>query len=151
MRLAMRVARYVCLSVVMFAACNLLAETCPKVAYSTPNATIKNLVAAVNCMNRSEKSTEMAADDKAPKPALSVETFPIIGPQHTRNYRHVVFAVLSVPVGNGIKSVAVTKESEPASIMSTGGGACQIKVNPDNTVDGQCSMTGGTMYVAYRN
>ena len=56
------------------------------------------------------------------KSALSVETFQIIGPQHTRTYRHVVFAVLSVPVGNGIKTVAVTKETEQASIMSTGGG-----------------------------
>jgi hypothetical protein len=150
----MRFARSISLIILVFASANAMAETCPKVSYSTPNATIKNLVAAVNCMNSakaSEKANESAPADKAPRNALSVETFQIIGPQHTRNYRNVVFAVLSVPVGNGVKTVAVTKETEQASIMSTGGGECRIKVNSDNSVDSQCSLTGGTMYVVHRN
>jgi hypothetical protein len=148
----MSVARYVSVLVLIVASASAMAESCPKVTYSTPNATLKDLVAAVNCMNSApEKPGEVAAADKTSKSGLSVESFQIIGPQHTRNYRHVVFAVLSVPVGNGIKTVAVTKDSEAAGIMSTGGGECRIKVNVDNSVDGQCSLAGGTMYVVHRN
>lgn len=148
----MKFVRYVFVAIFASASVSAMAQSCPKVAYSTPNATLKSLVAAVNCMNSAtEKSVDAPAADRGSKSALSVETFQIIGPQHTRIYRHVVFAVLSVPVGNGIKTVAVTKETEQASIMSTGGGECKIKVNTDNSVDGQCSLTGGTMYVVHRN
>jgi hypothetical protein len=148
----MSVARYVSVLVLTVASASAMAESCPKVTYSTPNATLKDLVAAVNCMNSTrEKPLEAAAADKMSKSGLSVESFQIIGPQHTRNYRHVVFAVLSVPVGNGTKTVTVTKESDTAGIMSTGGGECRIRVNADNSVDGQCSLAGGTMYVVYRN
>src|SRR4029450_11540523 len=148
----MKFVRYVFVAIFVSVSVSAMAQSCPKVTYSTPNATLKSLVAAVNCMNSAtEKSGDVPVADKASKSALSVETFQIIGPQHTRNYRHVVFAVLSVPVGNGIKTVAVTKETEQASIMSTGGGECRIKVNSDNSVDGQCSLTGGTMYVVHRN
>lgn len=151
-RSAMKLFPFVCAVVVSLGSACAMAQSCPKVAYSTPNATLKQLVAAVNCMNSAnDRPSEVPSSDKGSKSGLGVETFQIIGPQHTRIYRHVVFAVLSVPVGNGIKTVAVTKEAEQASIMSTGGGECKIKVNADNSVDGQCSLTGGTMYVVHRN
>lgn len=149
----MKFARHTLILATALFASNLGAQTCPKVSYTTPNSTLKNLVAAVNCMNSaSQKTAETAAPvDKTSKSGLSVDTFQIIGPQHTRNYRHVLFAVLAVPVGNIVKTVAATREMETASVTSTGGGECKIKVNGDNTVDGQCSLAGGTMYVVYRN
>ena len=148
----MKSARFMLVVIVVGISARVMAQSCPKVAYSTPNTTIKDLVAAVNCMNgANEKTSNLSPTDKGAKAGLSVESFQIIGPQHTRNFRHVVFAVLAVPVGNVLKTVAVTKETDAASIMSTGGGECRIKVNADNSVDAQCSLTGGTMYVVDRN
>lgn len=125
------------------------AQSCSKVAYTTPNPTIKNLVASVNCLVSTEKVKE--ARGEASKARLSVDSFPIIGPQHTRNYRKVLLAILSVPAGNEIRTALVNPENPQAVVAGTAGAECKVKVNSDNTVDGQCNLTGGTLYVVYQN
>ena len=107
----MKFARYVFIAILTCASVSAMAQSCPKVAYSTPNATLKSLVAAVNCMNSAtEKSVDAPAADRGSKSALSVETFQIIGPQHTRTYRHAASARLIVRnAGDGqIQSVPIT-------------------------------------------
>lgn len=146
----MRVSTWV-FGVLVLAAVAMQGQSCPKVTYTTPNATIKSLVTAVNCLSG-------GAGDITAKPAaaggkhdLAIESFQIIGPKRTRTYRKVVFAVLMVPVASSTQAVAVTPENPESSITGTGGGQCKIKINPDNTVDGMCNLTGGTIFVAYRD
>jgi hypothetical protein len=125
-------------------------QSCPKVTYTTPNATIKSLVAAVNCLSgASEPTAKPAAGSE--KHDVAIESFQIIGPKRSRAYRKLVFAVLIVPVAGSTQAVAVTPENPESSITGTGGGQCKIKINPDKTVDGVCNLTGGTMFVAYRD
>ena len=134
-------------------------QTCPKVAYTTQAATLRSLVASVNCLTASSESSKTSESSRngaasmAPPsaPGMSVDRFAIVGPQHTRNYRHLVFAVLAVPTGNATKTVVVTPDTQESSITATGGSECHIKINADGSVDGQCNLTGGTMYVVYRN
>jgi hypothetical protein len=126
------------------------AQSCPKVTYTTPTATMKSLVASVNCLVGSAEKTKSVHAD-IPKGAFLVESFAVIGPQHTHSYRKIVLAMVSVPAGNEIKTALVTPEAPEANVAATAGAECKIKLNPDNTVDSQCNLTGGTLYVIYRN
>lgn len=125
------------------------AQPCSKVAYTTPNSTIKGLVASVNCLVNSEKVKDVHGE--VSKTGLLVDSFQIIGPQHTRSYRKVALAILSVPTGNEIRTALVSPENPQATVAGTAGAECKVKVNSDNTVDGQCTLTGGTLYVVYQN
>jgi hypothetical protein len=131
------------------------AQSCPKVTYSTPTATLKSLVAAVNCL------TSSAPEPPAPAPAhvapvtagkggMQVDSFQIVGPQHSRAYSQVVLAVLSVPTGGTTKTAVVTPDSKEANVTAEAGGSCSVKINPDKTVDSRCYLAGGTIYIVYR-
>lgn len=123
------------------------AQSCPKVTYTTETATVKNLVASLNCLLAAEKTK--TAHPEVNREGLQVESFQIIGPQHTHAYKKVVLAILSVPAGNEIHTGLVTTENPHATVSATAGAECKIKLNPDNTVDGLCNLTGGTLYVVY--
>ena len=125
------------------------AQPCSKVAYTTPNSTIKGLVASVNCLVSSEKVKD--ARGEISKAGLLVDSFQIIGPQHTRNYRKILLAILSVPAGNEVRTALVNLDNPQATVAGTAGAECKVKVNSDNTVDGHCNLTGGTLYVVYQN
>jgi len=143
--------KILCLVILLvLAAMTAAAQACPKVTYINPTATIQSLVFSVNCLI---DTTERARSGRAEtgKAAFMVEAFPIIGPRHTRAYGTVVFAVLAVPTGNTTKTALVTPENPAASVSGTAGAECQIKINSDNTVDGQCKETGGMLYVIYRD
>lgn len=125
------------------------AQSCPKVTYTTETATIKNLVDSLNCLVAAEKTK--AAHPEMNGGGLLVESFPIIGPLHTHAYKKVVLAILSVPAGNEIHTALVTPDNPQATVSATAGAQCKVKLNPDNTVEGQCNLTGGTLYVVYTN
>ncbi len=80
-----------------------------------------------------------------------VESFPVIGPQHTRRYKKIVLAVLSVPTGNETKTGLATPDSPAATVAGTAGAECKLKINSDNTVDALCNQTGGNIFVVYTN
>jgi hypothetical protein len=126
-------------------------QTCPKVAYTTPTATMKSLVTSVNCLVGTADKVKAAAHVEVSKTGLLVDSFQVIGPQHSRIYRKVVLALLSVPAGSEIKTALVTPDSPEGSVAGTAGAECKVKINADNTVDGQCNLTGGTLYVVYHN
>lgn len=123
------------------------AQSCPKVAYTTPAATTKQMVTSVNCLvartavHRTEES----------KTGFMVESFPIIGPQHTHSYRKIVMALVSVPTGNETRTGLATPANPSATVAGTAGAECKVKINSDNTVDGQCNQTGGNIFVVYTN
>jgi len=123
------------------------AQNCPKVVYSTPSATTKNLVAAVNCLNANSGT---AAKTVSARGAMQVDSFQIVGPQHSRPYTGVVLALLAVPAGAGTKTVVVTPDSHEATVTAEAGGTCSVKINADKTVDSRCYIAGGTVYVVYR-
>ena len=140
-----------CLAVLLvLAAVTAAAQACPKVTYINPTATVQSLVISVNCLI---DTTERARSGRAEtgKGAFMVEAFPITGPRHTRAYGTVVFAVLTVPADNTTKTALVTPEDPAASVSGTAGAECKIKINADNTVDGQCKQTGGMLYVIYHD
>lgn len=87
----------------------------------------------------------------ANKGGFLVESFPVIGPQHTRAYRKIVLALISVPAGNETKTALATQENPNVTVSATAGAECKLKINPDNTVDGLCNQTGGTIFVVYNN
>lgn len=82
---------------------------------------------------------------------VQVDTLRIIGPQHRGPYRKIIVVILSVPVGDSLKTVLATPDSPEANATATAGATCKAKINSDNTVDGQCNLTGGTIYVVYHN
>jgi hypothetical protein len=131
---------------VVFAAAG-SAQTCPKVVYTTPTATTKNMVASVNCL----VARSAVVHSEANTAGFMVESFPVIGPQHTRNYRKIVLAMLSLSSGNETKTALATPDNPASSVTGTAGAECKLKINPDNTVDGQCSLTGGNLFVVYNN
>jgi hypothetical protein len=135
------------LSLCLFLAISVAAQNCPKVNYTTTNATVKALVSAVNCLSGAN-GKPMTGDSA--KTGLQLDSYQIIGPQHTKSYRKLVFAVLLVPTGSGSKSAVAAPDAPEASVASTGGAECKVKVNLDNTVDALCNLTGGMLYVAYR-
>lgn len=124
-----------------------VAQSCPKVAYTTPVATTKQMVASVNCL----VAKSAAGHSEVNKSGLMVESFPVIGPQHTHSYRKIVLAMISVPAGNETKTALATSDNPSASVSATAGGECKLKINPDNTVDAQCNQTGGSLFIVYNN
>jgi hypothetical protein len=123
------------------------AQSCPKVVYTTAAATTKNMVASVNCLVARSATSHTEVN----KAGLMVESFPVVGPQHTRSYRKIVLAMISVPVGNETKTALATSDNPSATVSATAGAECKLKVNPDNTVDGQCNQTGGSLFIVYNN
>jgi hypothetical protein len=123
------------------------AQSCPKVVYTTTAATTKNVVASVNCL----VAKSAASHGEVNKASLMVDSFPVIGPQHTRSYRKIVLAMISVPVGNETKTALATADNPSATVEATAGAECKLKINPDSTVDGQCNQTGGNLFVVYNH
>lgn len=132
----------------LFLASSAFAQTCPKVVYSTQAATLKSLVAAVNCLSAGTPEAPKAA--QATKGGMQVDAYQIVGPQHSRPYTSVVLAVLSVPTGGQTKTAVVTPDTREATVTAEAGGSCSVKINPDKTVDSRCYIAGGTVYVLYR-
>jgi hypothetical protein len=132
-----------------------LAQSCPKVAYTTAAATTRKMVASVNCLVAKSATAHndngAAARTEVNKADLMVESFPVIGPQHTHRYRKIVLALISVPAGNETRTALATSDSPEATVNATAGAECKLKINPDHTVDGQCNQTGGTIFVVYNN
>jgi hypothetical protein len=128
------------------------AQACPKVTFINNTATIQSLVTSVNCLiDVTERSRMNPRAEQGSKSGLLVESFPIIGPQHTRSYRRVMFAILEVPTGEKTKTAVVTPDNGEATLSGSAGAECKVKINPDNSVDGQCNQIGGTLYVIFRN
>ncbi|HVO81521.1 MAG TPA: hypothetical protein VMT28_12370 [Terriglobales bacterium] len=125
------------------------AQPCPKVTYTTQAATLRKLVTAVNCLVGSTEKTEATPTENTT--GLQVDTFHMVGPQHSRSYRKIVVVLLVVPAGETTKTALATAENPEAKIAATGGAQCKVTLNHDNTVDGQCNLTGGTFYVVYHN
>jgi hypothetical protein len=123
------------------------AQSCPKVVYTTAAATTKKMVASVNCL----VARNAAGHTEVRQAGLQVESFPVIGPQHTHSYRKIVLAMISVPAGNETRTALATPDNPDAAVRATAGGECKIKINPDNTVDGQCNQTGGSLFIVYNN
>lgn len=134
---------------ILLAAASAFAQNCPKVAYTTTASTLKDLVAAVNCL---AANGEQASAPKTAEPAKSMQadSFKIVGPQHSRPYSGIVMVLLTVPSGATVKSVVVTPESKEATITAEAGGTCSVKINADKTVDSHCYIAGGTVYILYR-
>ncbi len=126
-------------------------QPCPKVTYTTPTETMKSLVASVNCLVSSATEKTKSAHTDFLKTGFLVDSFPIIGPRHTHSYPKIVLAMVSVPAGNEIKTALVTPDAPVGSVTATMGAECKIKINPDSTVESQCNLTGGTLYVIYHN
>lgn len=105
------------------------------------------MVASVNCL----VAKSAASHSEVNKAGLMVESFPVIGPQHTHSYRRIVLAMISVPAGSETKTALATTDNPNATVTATAGGECKIKINPDNTVDGQCNQTGGSLFIVYNN
>lgn len=122
------------------------AQNCPKVAYTTPTATTKSLVAAVNCLNASNETPKTVSA----RGAMQVDSIQIVGPQHSRPYSSVVLALLSVPTSAGTKTAVVTPDTHEATITAEAGGTCSVKINADKTIDSRCYIAGGTVYIVYR-
>lgn len=130
------------------------AQTCPKVTYTTSATTLKSLVAAVNCLNANAAqaaAAPVAHPATAPsKGGVQVDSFQIVGPQHSRNYSQVLLAVLTVPTGGTTKTAVVTPDAREVTVNAEAGGSCSVKINPDKTVDSRCYLAGGTVYILYR-
>jgi hypothetical protein len=124
-----------------------MAQSCPKVVYTTAAATTKKMVASVNCL----VAKNAAGHSEVNQAGLMVESFPVVGPQHTHSYRKIVLAMISVPAGNETRTALATTDNPNATVTATAGGECKVKINPDNTVDGQCNQTGGSLFIVYNN
>ncbi|HKS73141.1 MAG TPA: hypothetical protein VJQ82_08085 [Terriglobales bacterium] len=144
------------LFVLCFAVCSLwmatfaTAQPCPKVSYTTETATLRKLITTVNCLvARGNEGAPSATPESST--GVQVDTLRIIGPQHRGPYRKIIVVILSVPVGDSLKTVLATPDNPEANATATAGATCRAKINSDNTVDGQCNLTGGTIYVVYHN
>jgi hypothetical protein len=143
--------KILCLAVLLvLAAAMAAAQACPKVTYINPTATVQSLVFSVNCLIDTTERARSGRPETG-KAGLMVEALPITGPRHTRAFRTVVFAVLTISAGNATRTALVTPDNPAASVSGTAGAECKIKINADNTVDGQCTQTGGVLYVIYRD
>jgi hypothetical protein len=137
---------FVALSIFLFGfSAASVAQSCPKVAYTTPTATTRQMVASVNCLVARTAVTPTEGN----KTGFMVESFPVIGPQHTRSYKKIVLAVLSVPTGNETRTGLATPDNPTATVAGTAGAECKLKINSDNTVDAQCNQTGGNIFVVF--
>ena len=119
---------------------------------------MRKLITTVNCLVANNAEKPQAAVAEAPTPTtpanttgVQVDAVRIIGPQHRGPYHKIIVVILSVPVGDSVKTALATAESPEASATATGGATCKAKINSDNSVEGQCNLTGGTMYVVYHN
>jgi hypothetical protein len=139
----------VLLAALVFVAGAAWAQPCPKVTYTTHAATLRKLVSTVNCLVGSGEKTRLAAPENTA--GLQVDTFPMVGPQRSRSYHKIVAVLLVVPAGETTKTALATRENPQARIAATGGAECKVTLNHDNTVDGQCNLTGGTFYVIYQD
>jgi hypothetical protein len=143
--------RIVLLAALVALPASAIAQNCPKVTYTTVTPTLKSLVASVNClvgsMDKAKPTTGRTENSKG----FQVDSFQVIGPQHSRAYHKIIVALLSVPKGNEIKTALVSPDNPEASVEATAGAECKVKINADNTVDGQCNLTGGTLYIVYHN
>ena len=135
--------------VVSMAAASAVAQNCPKVAYSSPTATLRDLVAAVNCLAASNEQANATKPATSPK-AMQAESFQIVGPQHSHPYPGLVMVLLTVPTGGNLKSAGVTPDAREANLTTEAGGSCSVKINPDKSVDSHCYIAGGTVYILYR-
>jgi hypothetical protein len=147
-----RMIRYkiLCLAVwLVLAAATAAAQACPKVTYINPTATVQSLVFSVNCLIDTTERARSGRPETA-KAGLMVEALPITRPRHTRTYGTVAFALLAVSADNTTTAL-VTPESPSGSVSGTAGAECKVKINADNTVDGQCKQTGGVLYVIYHD
>ena len=127
-----------------------MAQPCPKVSYTTEAATVRKLITTVNCLvaNSGEKTQGSMPEGGS---GVQVDTVRIIGPQHRGPYHKITVVILSVPAGDNLKTVLATPDNPEANATATAGATCKAKINSDNSVDGQCNLTGGTMYVVYHN
>ncbi|HKD03621.1 MAG TPA: hypothetical protein VKB77_14375 [Terriglobales bacterium] len=136
-------------------------QPCPRVSYTiSESATLRKLITTVNCLvaNSTEKPEKPekppAATPESSTPVatgVQVDAVRIIGPQHRGPFRKIIVVILSVPSGDTLKTVLANSESPEATATATAGATCKAKINSDNSVDGQCNLTGGTMYVVYHN
>lgn len=138
----------VSLATTLLLASSAFAQPCPKATYTTEAATIKKLVASVNCLVGGAEKAKAAPPETT---GLQVDTFQMIGLQHSRSYRKIVVVLLVVPAGETTKTALATAENREAKIAATGGAECKVTINHDNSVEGQCNLTGGTFYVVYQN
>ena len=53
--------------------------------------------------------------------------------------------------GGNLRTVLATPDNPEANATATDGAICKVKINPGNSVDGQCNLTGGPTYVVYHN
>ena len=148
----------VCLALLLtFLPVAVFPQPCPRVSYTTSeSATLRKLITTVNCLvdNSTEKPEKPAATPESSTPVatgVQVDAVRIIGPQHRGPFRKIVVVILSVPSGDTLKTVLATSESPEATATATAGATCKAKINSDNSVDGQCNLTGGAMYVVYHN
>jgi hypothetical protein len=139
---------YVCLAAALSLTAQ--AQPCPKVSYTTEAASVRKLITTVNCLvsNEAEKAPSTASENTS---GVQVDTVRIIGPQHRGPYRKITVVILSVPVGDNLKTVLATPDNPEANATATAGATCKARINSDNTVDGQCNLTGGTLYVVHHN
>lgn len=140
-----------CLAAFLLLASAAMAQPCPKVSYTTEAATVRKLIMTVNCLVANGGGEKAAPAVSEGGTGVQVDTVRIIGPQHRGPYHKIVVVILSVPVGDNLKTTLATPENPEASAAATAGATCKAKINSDNTVDGQCNLTGGTMYVVYHN
>ena len=130
------------------------ADPCPKVNTTTQTpATMRAIVKSINCLvdaSSGQSTSPSAVRVTESRDGAHVDTLPIIGPQHSRAYPGLVLAILSMPVDNTQKAVLVTPDSPQAFIRGTSGGECKLRLNPDRTLEAQCSQAGGTVFVVYR-
>ena len=121
-------------------------QACPKVTFTTSTQqTMQSLVYSVNCLI---DTTEQARSNLGEKPGLLVEGVSITGAQHTRAYPNIVFAVIAMPAG-GMMKMSLAAPDNPEAKASSSASECKIKINPDDTIDGQCSRTTGTLFVVF--
>ncbi len=123
-------------------------QACPKVTLtSSTQQTIQGLVFAVNCLiDVSEQARSNLPQN--PKPGLLAEGVSIRDAKHTRPYPNIVFAVIAVPAEGTMKMSLATPDN-PEATVSSAESDCKIKLNQDNTIDGQCGRASGTLFVVY--
>ena len=123
-------------------------QACPKVTFTpATQQTIQNLVYSVNCLvDASEQARSSLAESL--QRTLLVESLPIEGTQRTRPYPNIMFAVIAMPAGGTMKMSLAAPDNPEAKVLSSAS-ECKIKINPDNTIDGQCGNIAGTLFVVF--
>jgi hypothetical protein len=121
-------------------------QACPKVTFTTATQqTIQNLVYTVNCLVDTSEQARSSLGENSNR-GLLAEGVSISGPQRTRPYPNIVFAVIAMPASGTMKMSLAAPDSPEAKVLSSAS-ECKIKINPDNTIDAQCGSTPGTLFV----